>query len=63
MPIFIVWAYHSSSDNLVEHTSRSRLEVVLVPAETSTMTPMMQMTTVTMATATLIPTSTLATSK
>ena len=63
MPIYIVWAYHSSNDILVQHTNRGRLEVVLVPAETSTMTPMMMMTTATMTTATLIPSSTLATSK
>ena len=59
MPIFIVWAYHPSIDNLAQHTNRARgrLQVVLVPAETSTMTAMMQMMTAT------VETSTLATSK
>ena len=64
MPIYIVWAYHSSTDGLVRHEKRGRMEVVLVPAETSTMTPMMMMmTTASMATATLAPTPSLATSK
>ena len=62
MPIFIVWAYHSSTDNLVRHDSRGRQEEVLIPADTSTMTPMIA-TTSTMATATPTPTSTLASSK
>ena len=62
MPIFIVWAYHSSNDSLVQHDKRGRQEVVLVPADTS-MTPIMMMTTATMATATPTQTSTLVTSK
>ena len=64
MPIYIVWAYHSSTDSLAIHEKRGRMEVLLVPAETSTMTPMMMMmTTASMATTTLAPTSPLATSK
>jgi len=63
MPIFIVWAYHFSNDSLVQHDKRGRQEVVLVPADTSAMTPIMMMTTATMATATPTQTSTLVTCK
>lgn len=63
MSIFIVWGYHSSNDNLVKHTARGRQAVVLIPGDTSTMTPMMMTTTAVIGTTTPSPTSTLVTSK
>lgn len=65
MPIFVVWAYSSSTDMLSNHgvePNRGFQQVVLVPAVSSTMTTMM-MTTTTMATATPTPTTTLDTSE
>ena len=43
MPIYLVWAYHSASDALVQHSQRGAKQVTLIPAVTSTM--MMMMTT------------------
>ena len=63
MPIYIVWAYHSSTDSLAKHTARGRQQEVLVPADTSTMTQIMMTTTATMATATPTPAPTLVASE
>ncbi len=48
MPIYLIWAYHSSNDNIVKHdnvNNRGSREVTLIPAVTSTTTTMMMMTT------------------
>ncbi|XP_022802431.1 uncharacterized protein LOC111339954 isoform X1 [Stylophora pistillata] len=39
MPIYIVWAYSSTSDTLVKHTSRGSQQVTLVPAGVTPTTP------------------------
>ena len=63
MSIFIVWACHSSTDDLVKHTATGRMQVVLIPADNSIMTPVMTTTTAIIGATTPSPTSTLVASK
>ncbi|KAL9982002.1 hypothetical protein ACROYT_G010781 [Oculina patagonica] len=61
MPIYVIWAFHSMSDNLVQHDgvvntdNRGVRQVTLIPAVTSTTSMMMMMTT-SMSMSTTIPT-------
>ena len=52
MPIYLVWAYHATNDNLQQHNKRGVKQVTLIPVVTSTTSMMMAMTTTTPAQAT-----------
>ncbi len=60
MPIFLVWAYHSTSDTLQQHdngtNNRGFREVTLIPAVTSTTSTMMMMMMMTTSMTTTTPT-------